>query len=77
MTALDADAEFNRADEKPPFANGFEGDMWMSAWCERCAHYEDCPLILVAVMGRTPFPWVPDEPGSLTRRYTCARYTAP
>lgn len=52
-----------------PFSNSTSGEMWMSRWCHRCANDspemvdrgEGCPLILVALCGRTPVEWLEQE----------------
>ncbi|MEN2423047.1 hypothetical protein AABB02_33665 [Streptomyces rimosus] len=49
-----------------PFATGSEGHDWMANWCDRCVHdrparegrpAQGCPLVLVALTGRTPLAW--------------------
>lgn len=70
------------ARDKTAFSNGFEGECWMGAHCERCINDSDelvnrgegCPLILIALEGRTPAEWADDKPGSLTERYRCAYF---
>jgi hypothetical protein len=68
------------AREGSPFSNSTEGECWMEANCYRCVHdkpaREDdpgngCPLILVALLGRTPAEWIEDKPFSLAERYRC------
>lgn len=57
---------YERAIDEPPFANSDEGYGWMANWCDRCIHdgcglgedQPQCPLILVALMGRTPAEWL-------------------
>lgn len=74
MALLDFEAEMARAVEGRPFANGFEGESWMSLWCEDgCVNQPDCPLLVVALLGRTPKQWEDKEPGSLNR-YECHVY---
>lgn len=74
MAVLSFDAEYQRARHRPPFSNGFEGETWMSLWCEDgCTHYDDCPLLLVAMLDRTPQAWTEREPLGLNR-YTCTEY---
>lgn len=56
--------------ESVPFSNGTEGDAWISAWCEYCAHDhgasddhescgDGCNLILHAMLGapNDEYPW--------------------
>lgn len=49
-----------------PFSNSTMGEIWFGNWCDRClvdAPYRNglngtgCPLILVAVIGKTPAEW--------------------
>lgn len=62
------------ADERAPFANGFEWDHWSNVWCDRCSHYDDCPIILVALHGRTPAEWTNRQDNSLIDRYQCTEF---
>lgn len=71
---IDDDDEFDRSVDKPPFSNGFEGESWMRIWCEECIHEPRCPLILIAMCGRTPHPWEEIDRASLTHRYTCHEF---
>lgn len=71
---LDGDAEWARSDDRAPFSNGFEGDAWMAAWCERCKLEPDCPLLTLAMMDRTPFAWVDFQIGGLANRYQCVEF---
>lgn len=73
MALLDLRAEAARARDGAPFSNGFEGESWMSLWCQDCAHQKFCPLLDVAFLGRTPAPWTLREPGGLNR-YTCEEH---
>lgn len=74
MALLDLEAELARARDGKPFASGFEGESWMSLWCFDCVTDEDsCPLIGVALLGRTPQAWIDREPGGLNR-YTCVEH---
>lgn len=69
-----------RAREGSPFSNGTEGYAWMENWCGRCIHdaptrrddwANGCPLILLALTGRTPAEWMETNPRGLADRYTC------
>lgn len=61
------------------FSNGSEFEAWASNWCqskEPCKHFDTCPMITVALLDPlTPTEWVPDQPRSLGRQYTCTEYT--
>lgn len=55
------------AKDQPPFSNGTEGYAWTDNWCDTCIHDKGardgsdesgCPLLLVALMGRTPVEWI-------------------
>ncbi|MBG0828509.1 hypothetical protein HS041_12095 [Planomonospora sp. ID67723] len=72
-----------RAREGSPFSNGTEGYTWMGNWCGRCVHdaparrddYANaCPLILVALTGKTPAEWLESDPYSLADRYQCLMF---
>lgn len=74
MALLDLDIELARSSDVRPFSNGYEGQSWMLLWCLDCATDEDtCPLVAVALLGRTPAAWTEREPGGLNR-YTCHEY---
>lgn len=62
----DYDALYEDAKDESPFSNGTSGEIWMSEWCYRCKvdgpfqrdeAAEGCPLLLVALMQRTPKEW--------------------
>lgn len=74
MAMQSLDDEFDRAISKQPFANGFEGDSWTAAWCYSCKLESTCPLIMIAVLGRTPVQWEEVNPGGLSDRYRCSEY---
>ena len=55
------------AKDEPAFSNGTEGYAWMDNWCDRCVHDKGtrdgtdeagCPLVMVALMGKTPIEWI-------------------
>jgi hypothetical protein len=65
------------ARDEPPFSNGTEGYGWLEANCGRCVHDaptrrdewdKGCPLILVALLGKTPIEWL-DGPRDELGRY--------
>jgi hypothetical protein len=60
----------------PAFSNGFEGDCWQSAWCESCQHQDDCALLDVAHLGRTPAEWIELDRYALNNRYFCKSWIA-
>ena len=71
-----------------PFSNGTEGYGWMDNWCDRCVHDKGtrdgtddrgCPLVMVALMERTPIEWIDgprDEQGrySIEDQYHCTEF---
>lgn len=63
------------AREGSPFSNSTDGDAWMANNCERCINDkgDGCPLILVALIGKTPAEWIEKDPLSLDR-YTCIHF---
>lgn len=89
--SIDYGDAWERARDEPPFCNGTEGYDWMENWCYRClrdAPFRNtgngggCPLIRVAMMGRTPAEWLDgprDEQGrySIGDQYHCIEFKAP
>lgn len=73
MALLEFGDELARARTGAPFANGYEGESWMSLWCQDCTHRNGCPLLDVALFGRTPAAWQLREPDGLNR-YTCEEH---
>lgn len=62
----DHDSIFDDAADRSPFSNGTSGEIWMSEWCYRCkvdgpfqrgVTDQGCPLLLVALMQKTPKEW--------------------
>lgn len=64
------DDAYERAADAPAFSNGFE--------CERCTNDEDegCPLVLVAMMERTPAEWNLKDRSDLGGQYECTEFAA-
>jgi hypothetical protein len=71
--------------EKPAFSNGTESEAWEENWCGRCIHDakfrqagvgDGCPLMLVAVLGRTPAEWIDQRPNGhrLGDTYHCTEF---
>lgn len=61
------DEAYAAAKDRRPFSNGTEGYAWEDNWCARCVHDGEfrrtwegsgCPLMMVALMGRTPVEWI-------------------
>lgn len=82
-------ALWNEARDEPPFSNGTEGDGWVYANCGTCWHDREqrnteilgpgCPLVMVALNGRTPIQWLDgprDNHGrySIAGQYHCVEY---
>lgn len=64
------DEIFDSARDGSPFSNGTSGEIWMADWCYRCKvdgpfqrdeTMEGCPLLLVALIGKTPAEWTEQE----------------
>lgn len=79
----DYDTCYGRAKDEPAFSNGTEGYGWMGTNCETCVNDKParqgddgngCPLILVALMQRTPAQWLPGDRDSIAGRYTCVMF---
>lgn len=79
-----ADAAFTASADRPAFSNGHEGEVWENDWCGTCVHGGQvsnadgggCPLLGLALLGRTPAEWEPRVPGGLLARYECTAYRA-
>jgi hypothetical protein len=64
------DDAFEKAADRPPFSNGSMWEIWSYRNCERCVNDGmgagddelQCPLILVALTGRTPAEWADGNP---------------
>lgn len=88
---IDYDDAYQRSRDEPAFSNGTEGFGWQANWCDRClrdAPFRNgmsptgCPLILVAMVDRTPAEWLDgprDEHGrySITDQYHCIEFRHP
>jgi hypothetical protein len=80
------DEAFAAARDGRPFGYEDELHAWQAAWCDRCAHDRTidvdggCPLVMVALMGRTPSEWwqqPPQPPGpefDYARTFTCVEF---
>lgn len=78
------DEAFDAAIDERPFSNGSQGEGWMANNCDRCVHDkaarsnnpgEGCPLVLVALMGRTPAEWLaPTEEAWIYGNFTCIEF---
>lgn len=89
--SIDYEDALARSRDQAPFSNGTEGHGWTETWCARClrdAPFRNmgkghgCPLILVALIGRTPAEWLDgprDEQGSysIEDQYHCIEFRAP
>jgi hypothetical protein len=68
--SLDIPDAYERALDTPAFSNGTMWEIWSYSNCFRCANDgmglgkddPQCPLILVALMGRTPVEWTDQKP---------------
>ena len=71
------DEAMDRAANRLAFSNGTESGAWMERWCYRCVHDMDdpgCPLVLVAMLGRTPAEWQEVDRLSLGNQYRCTEF---
>ncbi|WP_405149505.1 hypothetical protein OG589_14765 [Sphaerisporangium sp. NBC_01403] len=80
MTLPTCEQALASAREGSPFSNGTEGYAWMENNCERCVHdaatrrddwANGCPLILVALLGKTPAEWLRKDHAHMGDQYTC------
>jgi hypothetical protein len=75
MSLPSYDDALDRAADRPAFSNATEADAWMDRWCYRpCCHELDCPLVLVAMMGKTPAEWQEMNRGDLGNQYRCTKF---
>lgn len=66
-----------------PFSNSTEWESWSAHWCDRCKvdaparvrgdYANGCPLILIALGGKTPVEWF-EQPGITLDRYHCVEF---
>lgn len=89
--SIDYEDALARSRDRRPFANGTEGYGWTETWCARCLHDapfrnmgkgSGCPLMMVALLDRTPAEWLDgprDEHGrySIEDQYHCIEFRAP
>lgn len=73
------DAAWADATDGMAISNNDMWEVWSARWCERCTQdpidvdeqaANGCPLILVALNGRTPKEWTPAKPWG----YTCSEF---
>lgn len=70
------DEAWEAATDKRPFSNGTEGYAWQDNWCGSCLNDSEqmvdegrgCPLLLVALMDRTPAEWIEQPWGQVKGR---------
>lgn len=88
MSLPTVDEALATARDRSPFSNGTEGYAWMANWCGRCVHdaptrrddwANGCPLLIVAITGKTPIEWLDgprDEHGryGLGDQYHCVMF---
>lgn len=82
--SLDYETAYAASTPEPPFSNGTEYYDWSARWCDNCAQEDEfirsgkglgCPLLMVALLGRTPVEW--REGDSLARwrhDYYCTEF---
>lgn len=73
MALLSIEDEMERAEGGAPFSNSTDGFGWMAIWCEECTREPDCPLLVVALMNRTPAAWTVRDPAAINK-YTCTEF---
>jgi hypothetical protein len=78
----DGDTLWEQSRDQPPFSNS-DGYAWFEANCTTCiwekpARQGDegngCPLVLLALVGRTPAQWIAGNPDDISSKYTCIEY---
>ncbi len=75
------DHDFDAAKDEPAFSNSPEWEMWAANWCHRPCQMdknEDCPLIVTALLGRTPVEWL-EQPADQypSNAYHCVNFRGP
>lgn len=82
----DAETIYVNARNERAFSNNTDWEIWSYNWCENdCVHddayqrdqtNEGCPIVLAALLGRTPREWLPGDPNDSTcgSQYTCIFY---
>lgn len=78
----DGNTLWDQSLDQPPFSNS-DGYTWFDANCATCIHDRDarigdqiggCPLVLLAITGRTPAQWLAGDPDHVAAKYTCIEY---
>lgn len=70
---------YETAKDEPAFSNSTEWEVWSYNWCEECTKHSPelwdqgvgCPLIIIALNGRTPLEWAPDPDGG---SFVCSEF---
>lgn len=78
------------ANDTPAFSNGTEGHAWEVNWCDQCVHDAPfrnmgkgtgCPILSVALLGKTPSEWFEQPWGEhgprLGDQYHCIEFRPP
>lgn len=59
------DEAMEAARDRRPFSNNSEWEVWSYHHCDDCRNEPTCPLVLVALNGKTPQEWAVDAEGEL------------
>lgn len=79
--SLELDKIDRTAVDGSPFSNSDQGYAWMALWCARCLrdvpfrngiNATGCPILLVAMTGKTPAQWLPGKDDA--RGYQCSEF---
>lgn len=81
----DFDTAYAKARDERAFSNGTDREIWQYNNCETRAHDREtrepnpplgagCPLVVVALLGRTPREWIPGEDKYCGDRFACVMY---
>lgn len=84
------DEIFEAAREGSPFSNSTEGMSWQWNWCDRCVNDKamrvddgrpdpvsgvlGCPILGVAMLGKTPSEWIENDWRRLGDQYHCVEF---
>jgi hypothetical protein len=81
---LDVDDVLTRSRDEPAFSNNDHADPWLARWCDRCLrdapfrngiNATGCPILLVAMLDRTPAEWQEQKVGDRST-YVCVEFRA-
>lgn len=73
MALLSFEQEWVRSEDSKPFSTVSLPQGWLAIWCQECTRPPDCPLLLVAMLLRTPAAWELRDAGAVNK-WTCMEF---